>query len=383
MTQRLLKTAIFIFLLTLCFYWLDVTEVQGEPYFAVREGFKCSQCHVNRTGGGKRNGFGTIYSQTSLPMWTPDNARFKNLDTDSGIFLDPNLNNFISFGGDLRVMNTFFFPEQSGPDGLQSENGFGITEGNIYIEARLLGDYVSIYYDETFAPSGAMSREAFGIIQNLPWNSYMKAGKFLLPYGLRLQDDASFIRQVMGYTYSTPDIGVEFGLEPGPFSFSVAFTNGTQGGAENNFEKQVSLAGSIVFRHFRIGGSYANNEGPTSTRFAYGPFAGVSFGRFTLLGEADWINDLDKLAVEVTDQFVAYGELDFLVWKGLNLKVSYDYHDPDVDIDENERERIGVGIEPFITQFLQFRIMYHNYNSIPQLADENFQEIMAEIHFFF
>lgn len=378
MIQAIQKLVIVAFFFTLFTYLFGVDSAHAEPYFAVREGYKCSQCHVNRTGGGKRNGFGVIYSQTVLP-----HLILKDPKQEKGFLLDPNLNDYISIGADLRVQNTTILLEEKNSEGKEEENGFTISEGNLYIEARLLGDYISLYFDETFAPSGAISREAFGMIQNLPWNAYLKAGKFLLPYGLRLQDDASFIREVMGFTYSTPDLGVELGMEPGPFSIHAAFTNGTQGGAESNVEKQVSVVGALVFRHFRIGGSFINNESPTTVRYGGGGFAGINVGRITLLGEADWLQDLDKEAEEVTRQFVAYGELDFLIWKGINMKFSYDFHDPDLDIDENERERISVGVEPFITQFFQFRIFYRDYNGIPQKPGDNNQEIMAEVHFFF
>jgi hypothetical protein len=42
-----------------------------------------------------------------------------------------------------------------------------------------------------------------------------------------------------------------------------------------------------------------------------------------------------------------------------------------------------VGLEPFITQFLQVRLFYRLNDSIPQRPEEGADEVRLEMHLFF
>jgi hypothetical protein len=361
----------------------------SEPYLAVRGGYKCSQCHTNITGGGKRNRFGSIYSQTTLPYKIISASTLQHLlsptgastsGSNYGTFVTNTLADFLSFGGELRVENRTRFSE--GP--LETTNSLDVTEANLYLEALLLRDVLSFYVDERLGPNAASSREVFGLIRTPRWwNFYFKGGKFLLPYGWRLQDDSAFIRDRTGINYANPDTGVEFGLEPGPLTFSLAITNGAGGSSDNNRFKQLTLRAEAVWRHGRLGASYAYNDTDTARRVMYGPFAGFSFGRFTLLGEVDVIEDRAAENGDTIKQLAVFSSLDVLLTRGVNFKLSYEFLDPNNDVDNDERTRFTVGLEPFLTQFLQFRLFYRFNDGIPQRPIERADEVVLEFHLFF
>lgn len=361
----------------------------SEPYLAVRGGYKCSQCHTNITGGGKRNGFGSIYTQTTLPYHIISAATLHHTlrhtgtstaEPNDGTFITNTLANFLSFGGELRVENRTRFSEGQ----LETSNSLDVTEANLYVEALLLRDALSFYVDEQLGPNAANSREIFGLIRAPRWwNFYVKGGKFLLPYGWRLQDDSAFIRDRTGINYATPDSGVEFGLEPGPLTFSLAITNGAGGGSDNNRFKQLTLRAEAVLRHWRAGWSFAYNDTDAARRVMYGPFAGLSFGRFTLLGEVDVIEDRPAASGETIRQLAVFSSLNVLLRRGVNVKLSYEFLDPNDDVDNDERTRFTVGLEPFLTQFLQVRLFYRFNDSIPQRPAERADEVVLELHLFF
>ena len=50
------------------------TELLALPKFASRVGVKCQACHMDPTGGGMRNTFGSTYGREELPVKTYKNV---------------------------------------------------------------------------------------------------------------------------------------------------------------------------------------------------------------------------------------------------------------------------------------------------------------------
>jgi hypothetical protein len=339
--------------------------VFAEPYIAIREGLKCSACHINRTGGGKRTRMGAGVGATDLP-WRPVDLEKEKIPSYFSVF-----NDRISFGSDLRVAYDATFSH-----GQVASNTFETDKSNVYFQGDLVPSHVSFYVDESIAPGGAQTRELFGLLHGFPGRGYLKAGKFLPPYGLRLEDDRAFIREV-----NNPDTGIEFGIEPGDFTFATAVTNGTSSVSDNNKSKQVSATGAYINNRFRIGGSADYNDSGSSIRKMGGLWGGVNINKFVLLGEADWIRD--EVNDQKQSQIVAYSELDYEIAHGWNIKVGYEYYDPNRDIAENQRDRVLIGIEPFITSFVQVQVFYRFNQSIPQNISQNADELQLRLHIYF
>ena len=357
-------------------------EVTAEPYIAYREGYKCSVCHVNKTGGGKRNAYGALYTQTEM------SPLLESL-SDGSMDFESDLNPAISIGVDFMATHQTQLSVEEGLRTAQLDtvykqdrsNSFDVESGNLYVEAILVPGRMSFYLDETVAPSGASNREAFVLFEGLPASGYIKAGRMLLPYGIRLWDDESFIRQVTGYNYDNQDMGVEVGFEPQQVALSIALTNGTQGGRDNNEGKQVSAVGSVFLpANVIVGGSFSRNKSRGVERLIMGPYASARLGPVTVMGEADWLSDSNGAE---NDQFVGFASLEYWHRQALNFRLAYDYLDPYDAIKEDERSRLTVGIEAFLTPQLSASASYKLKESIPQDLQGNADALRLAVHAFF
>ncbi len=337
-----------------------------EPYLALLTGFKCSQCHVNRTGGGGRNAFGNVWAQTALPI--------KSFDVRSR-----NLSDWVAIGFDVRTR--FRAAVQTAVPQTQ----FDIPEAQVQLEAQVIPRLLTLYLDQTVGPEQAFTREAFVMAQWKPANGYVKAGKMLLPYGWRLWDDDAFIRSATRFTFGTPDIGVEVGIEPGPLMWVMALTNGSSGGSEGDNGKMLTGQAALVYPAFRIGVSGSHNSQATLTRDLVGGFGGFSVGPVAVLGEADWIRENNPCVPASSQiscrQVAAYVEGNVLTTRGVNAKVTYGYFDPDLDVDEDQLTRMRFGLEVFPVNALQLSAFYVWRDAPPSI--EQTDVVTLELHFHF
>jgi len=355
------------------------SSVRAEPYLAIQEGYKCSKCHTNMTGGGKRTEFANIYVQTRLAnrFWNwrdilgesdqgADDENPSNTDSSSSFF-SGRLNDYIAIGGDFRMRY-----EQTETPSNPTNDVFNQQKQNIYLQVDLIPEHVMFY--QTLS-GGGDAREIFGLLK---WDTfYVKAGEFFLPYGLRLLDDSAVTRAVTGFTYGTTDAGVEIGYEPSNWAIHVAATNGTGASLETNRSKRVTASLAYVRKAFRVGGSYStNNDAQGVETIIYGFHGGVQLGRVGILAATDIIDDsTDK-------EFVSILEFNLLLSRGNNLKFSYEYHDPSDAIGQNARERFSLVWEPFLNQFTQFRAGVRENRGIPQSDAQNKTEYFLELHLF-
>ncbi|MEK7850531.1 MAG: hypothetical protein AAB275_01490, partial [Deltaproteobacteria bacterium] len=164
----------------------------------------CGVCHVNQSGGMLRSDSGFVFGTKALP-WKTDIPE----DIQSGLKVIKD-NRFLTLGGDFRGLilsregsdtNPLFFPMQA----------------DLYVNANV-GKHIALLTQIGMERGGnAAVREEFLMLKDFPYNSYIKAGKFIPPYGLRLDDHTAFIRTKIAFDHSQPGSyvsGYEVGAEP-------------------------------------------------------------------------------------------------------------------------------------------------------------------------
>jgi hypothetical protein len=284
---------------------------------------------------------------------------------------------YFSIGGDLRGG----WDRQDVP-GEESTSETELEELLAYVEVKPFPKYLMLYVDAKLRPDDPEIREQYARLTLPDGRWSIQGGEFFLPYGLRLQDDEAFIRQVSGINFNTPDIGWQLNYEAGAWSGQLAVTRGTAGGPEVDSGKQYSFLLSYVRSRWRGGASLNLNDSSFGDRQMQNLFGGVRTGPVAWLAEIDYIID-NGTSTGKRKSWVTFVEANYNFRKGHSLKTSFEWFDPDVDVSEDEQNRFSIVWEYTPIQFLQARIGYRDYNGIPQNAAQNRDQLFAELHLFY
>lgn len=376
---------------------------RAEPYMAIREGRKCSSCHVNMGGAGMR----TLLANTHMQEITHYRELFPELENATEKF-NGQITSFLSIGGNLRLTDSIVFQDE--PDaqgrvphkvlrGNVDENVLDFRRAPLYALVTLVPDYLEAYLDQSFAPGGTVTRELFGLVKGLlPWKGYVKGGKFFLDYGLRGADDTlfsqnndtneQFVRGRTGTTFNSSDTGLELGFQPGPTNFTVQVTNGSSGDTDVRVTTNLyaMFTDLPVVENAIAGLSFMRLGSDAGDFYAYGLYAGSNLGPLEYQAEVDWVHfgpsDSDQRS---TGSFLAYGELNYLLLDWINCKAFGEYadNDPNANTTQSAQNRFGFGVEPFIGRFLQTRLFYSIANGPKTRALDNQNRLVMELQLFF
>lgn len=337
----------------------------AEPYLAVESGLKCGNCHVNPSGGGKRNVFGTLYARNEI------SARAVELAEGRMPWNGDVVSRWLAVGGDFRGG----YASVDVP-GFARADDTDVTRATVYAEFRVVPNLLSVYVDQKIAPDGSDNREAYLLLTPLDGKVTVKAGQLFVPFGLRLQDDNAFVRQTTGVNFLTPDDGIEVGLELAKWSAQLAVIEGTAGAGD-----QISATAVYVQPRWRVGASVNTSEDPFGDREMQSVFAGLKTGPISWLAEVSLVTDESPFSER--DFYATLLEGNWRLRKGHNLKLGYEFLEPDSDRDEDEQERYSVVWEYSPLQFVQARVGARRYNGIPNIAVSNRDEVFAELHVYF
>ena len=366
-------------LFALLFALLAPVAAHAEPYLAIRSGLKCMACHVNPDGGGKRTEFGATYGQTALASQRLDPATGQSGPQagSAPALWTGKLNDQFAIGSDLRAT----LQSAKVPDSKETL-AFSPTRAQIYLEVKPLGERLLLYLDERVASGAATNREIYALLWCADRSAYVKAGRIFIPFGLRVEDDTAFIRQVSGVNFNSSDDGVEGGLEIGPWSASVSVTNGAGGGTETNRGKLISSIASYVQPDWRIGLSASVNRNGDADRNMQSVFGGLRLGIVSALASAVYITD-EGTPTGRLKHWASLVEANIEAARGHNIKLTYESYDPNVDVGEDQRARYSAVWEYVPFQFTQFRVGARKSDGIPQNKAQNGSEIFLQWHAFF
>lgn len=191
------------------------------------------------------------------------------------------------------------------------------------------------------------ARELFLMKSALPYNSYVRVGRFSPPFGWRVPDHTAFTRAGLGFDQFRQVYGMELGLAPNEGYGNLALWRQGLPGWPGDFSPGgtgVTAQGGAKRLGYQLGASvHAMKADPGGQdEFAAGPLWAVNLHPLVYLGELDYRRTL--AAGQATDAIATYQELRWERWRGLTPLLRYEAIVLDLSLPgQTLQQRVQVG----------------------------------------
>jgi hypothetical protein len=209
------------------------------------------------------------------------------------------------------------------------------------------------YYHVRFWENGV--NENYALFYFDAQKYYVKIGRFAPAYGLRMDDHKTFVREQLGFGSNFYRDGLSLGAEIRGINFvgevynpNDQFVGGVHVYRPGYLEPISYLAGVSARISETVNGS-------TSTYpHTRGVFGGISYDRFTMLGELD-------VAGKGNDSILVYSSLSARIEYGLHFIAEYNFFDPDKNSSSGVDEFVRFSLEFYPLPYVQLRPSYTYY----------------------
>ena len=363
----------------------------GLPRFSIETGTSCMNCHVNPSGGGMRNDYGSnIYSLDELPL--------KRLIKNADDMWDGYISDNFQIGADFRIQH------------FNDENDSKVfpMQSDFYANLKISKD-TDVYMKVDTSPYN--KNEFFILFKNVLKNTWIKIGKTLPTYGLKLDDHTSFIRggnrnAIVDTVYSssnqseyivfdnidkglffdplsiTPPISIESGLKLSDnVRLNLSISNGF---IKSNEQEMLNHSSTLSYLKdfdkisIMTGFSYMNEKQIMSKGF----FGGFSINKFTFSFEMDETNNW----IDSYKSRVGYGQLVYKPIQGLHVIGKYDFFDRHIEYNSGIIERYSAGFEIYPLSILEIKIQTRKNKidfGLPYYSAKLKNEYLIQVHTWF
>lgn len=318
------------------------------PRLSTEHAVPCKSCHVNPLGGGMRNEFGN-YSVALNELCLPQT---KKLMVER--YKPPRLSESVTFGFDTRHL-------------VFDDGRIFRMQTDAYLAVEPLKDF---FYHFRFWENGVS--EHYALLNFDHQKYFVKAGRFYPAYGLRNADHKAFTRERTGHGSNVYLDGFSVGAEIYEVNITAEIFNPNQRGVYGLHlfrARYCKPFGYLIGTSIRLSEEVAGTTGAHPNAKAV--FGGLSYDRFTLLGELD-------IAGKGNDTLITYGSLTTRLEYGLYLVVEYNFFDGNRDVADGVDEFVRVSVELFPIPFVELRPSY-TYYTRGLLKDQD--DFFVQVHF--